>query len=52
MILDVEYILSHSGKFKDKQTIWNNWYHQLIPFVTSYAENNLQLVTKAAKENG
>lgn len=48
---DVEYFLSHSGKFEDKQTVWNNWYRQLIPLVTNYS-NNLQLVTKAAKENG
>ncbi|XP_029664757.1 angiotensin-converting enzyme-related protein-like isoform X2 [Formica exsecta] len=47
---DVEYFLSHSGRLKDKQTAWNNWYHQLIPLVTNYS-NNLILVSKAAKEN-
>ncbi|KAL6425876.1 hypothetical protein ACFW04_008893 [Cataglyphis niger] len=48
---DVDYFLSHSRRLEDKQTAWNNWYHQLIPLVTNYS-NNLLLVSKAAKENG
>ncbi|XP_072756511.1 angiotensin-converting enzyme isoform X2 [Anoplolepis gracilipes] len=48
---DVEYFLSHNGKFEDKQAAWNNWYQQLIPLVTNYS-NNLLLVAKAAKVNG
>lgn len=51
MNLDVEYFLSHSGRLEDKQTAWNNWYHQLIPLVTNYS-SNLLLVSQAAKENG
>ncbi|XP_025987532.2 angiotensin-converting enzyme 2 isoform X2 [Solenopsis invicta] len=47
---DVEYLLSHSGKLKDKQAAWNAWYRQFIPLVTNYS-NNLLLVAEAAKQN-
>jgi hypothetical protein len=51
MTLDVEYLLSHSGKLKDKQAAWDGWYRQFIPLVTNYS-NNLLLVAEAAKQNG
>jgi len=51
MILDVEYLLSHSGKLKDKQAAWYAWYRQFIPLVKNYSDN-LPLVAEAAKQNG
>lgn len=48
---DVENLLSHSGKFEDKQAVFNTWHHQLLSLVTNYS-NNLPLVAKAAKANG
>jgi len=51
MILDVEYLLSHSGKLEDKQAAWHAWYRQFIPLVKNYLDN-LPLIAEAAKQNG
>jgi len=51
VILDVEYLLSHSGKLEDKQAAWHAWYRQFIPLVKNYSDN-LPLVAEAAKQNG
>ncbi|KAL0108223.1 hypothetical protein PUN28_015047 [Cardiocondyla obscurior] len=47
----VEYLLSHNGNLKDKQSAWDTWYRQFIPLVTNYS-NNLPLLVKAAEQNG
>ncbi|XP_011864339.1 PREDICTED: angiotensin-converting enzyme-like isoform X2 [Vollenhovia emeryi] len=48
---DVEYLLSHSGKLKDKQIAWNAWYRQYVSLVTNYS-SNLPLLAEAAQQNG